>query len=98
VVAVFVGQVIGTAVSTRIFLDNGWRVCYGVALGWTAIQVIILLLRGPHLPTDRWFGWAGGWAVRKAQPPAVPVTGGDKALPEASADASDAGNDEKETV
>jgi hypothetical protein len=65
-------QVIGTSASTTVFLNNGWRACYGMALGWTAFQVVILFARGPHLPTDRWLGWAGGWKVRKPRPAAAP--------------------------
>ena len=63
----FLGQVVGTAASTKVFLSNGWRACYGMALAWTFLQVVLLLWRGPHCPRTSWFGWAGGWTVRKSR-------------------------------
>lgn len=45
-----------------------------MALAWTFLQVLLLLWRGPHCPTKSWFGWAGGWRIRKAgMAPAVAV-------------------------
>ena len=64
---------IGTAASTKVFLANGWRVCYGMALAWTFLQVLLLLWRGPHCPGKTWFGWVGGWAVRKPRAAPAPV-------------------------
>ncbi|EPS93087.1 hypothetical protein FOMPIDRAFT_1136854, partial [Fomitopsis schrenkii] len=73
-VSLFIGQVIGTSASTQVFLQDGWRACYGMALAWTGFQGLILLLRGPHSPKTQWIGWSGGWRVRKPRPaPAVPA-------------------------
>lgn len=43
--------------------------------------VVILFIRGPHLATDRWVGWSGGWELRKmvAEEAKVPVRKGDDA-------------------
>ncbi|EPS92705.1 hypothetical protein FOMPIDRAFT_1056624 [Fomitopsis schrenkii] len=67
-VSLFIGQVIGTSASTQVFLQDGWRACYGMALAWTGFQGLLLLLRGPHLPKNQWIGWSGGWRVRKPRP------------------------------
>ncbi|TFY51898.1 hypothetical protein EVJ58_g10320 [Rhodofomes roseus] len=72
-VSLFIGQVIGTSASTTVFLQHGWRVCYGMALAWTGLQGLILLFRGPHCPKTTWIGpWTGGFKLRKprAAPPA----------------------------
>lgn len=28
---------------------------------------LVLFSRGPHLPSDRWFGYAGGWDLNKVR-------------------------------
>jgi hypothetical protein len=66
-VCMFVGQVIGTISGSSLFLSAGWRACYALALGFTGLQLLVLLSRGPHIPDTRWLGWAGGWALRRSQ-------------------------------
>ncbi|KAH9917767.1 major facilitator superfamily domain-containing protein [Fomitopsis serialis] len=93
-VSLFIGQMIGTSASTTVFLRYGWRACYGMALALTGVQGLILLLRGPHCPKGRWFGCAGGLAVRKPvhTSPAPAATASPE--PEKVEDAEDAGEGE----
>ncbi|KPV74970.1 uncharacterized protein RHOBADRAFT_48544 [Rhodotorula graminis WP1] len=66
-VCVFAGQLIGTAAGTRIYLDaGGYRASGGFCVAVAGFMLVVLSLRGPHLPDKRWVGWAGGWELRKA--------------------------------
>ncbi|KAM0756557.1 MFS general substrate transporter [Meredithblackwellia eburnea MCA 4105] len=64
--SIFCGQLIGTKAGTTVYLNSGYRASGGLCLGLIGWMLMILLLRGPHLPIDRWVGWAGGWELRKA--------------------------------
>ncbi|KAA1476123.1 MFS general substrate transporter [Dentipellis sp. KUC8613] len=64
---IFIGQVMGTAVGTKVYLDHGWRASGAVSLGWVGWQLVILLLRGPHVERYTWLGYQGGAAWRKAE-------------------------------
>ncbi|KAG6908880.1 hypothetical protein DXG01_002954 [Tephrocybe rancida] len=69
VISLFIGQVLGTAVGTKVFLKYGWRASAALGLGWYVWQIGILLLRGPHCARYTWFGYQGGlehW--KEAQP------------------------------
>jgi hypothetical protein len=55
----------GTAVGTKVFLAHGWRAGGALMLGWTAWQLAIILLRGPHVRRTTWFGFEGGIEWRK---------------------------------
>ncbi|KAH7913382.1 major facilitator superfamily domain-containing protein [Hygrophoropsis aurantiaca] len=65
VMSVFLGQVTGTSVGTKVFVEHGWRADSILAMAWYVWQLAILLLRGPHCPRDRWFGYEGGLRFRK---------------------------------
>ncbi|KAM0793604.1 hypothetical protein ACM66B_001037 [Microbotryomycetes sp. NB124-2] len=71
VTSIFVGQLVGTAVGTRIFLQGGPRVAGAFNFGLLGLMLLVLMSRGPMLPDDRWFGWTGGFQVRRAHKPAV---------------------------
>ncbi|KAG1739417.1 major facilitator superfamily domain-containing protein [Suillus paluster] len=64
VLSVFIGQVMGTSVGTQVFVRHGWRACSLLMLALHGFQIIILLLRGPHCPRKRWFGYEGGFEAR----------------------------------
>ncbi|KAF8636181.1 hypothetical protein AX17_003669 [Amanita inopinata Kibby_2008] len=66
ILALFIGQVMGTAVGTKVFLKYGWRAGAVLSLGWYGWQLLILLLRGPHCRRFTWFGWEGGMEARKS--------------------------------
>jgi hypothetical protein len=55
----------GTSVSTEVFVQHGWRACSLLMLALQGFQILILLLRGPHCPRKRWFGYEGGLEARK---------------------------------
>ncbi|EPQ53903.1 MFS DHA1 protein, partial [Gloeophyllum trabeum ATCC 11539] len=59
------GQVMGTSVSTRLFVKGGYRAVGYFALGLAGLDLVLLLLRGPRLPHHRWLGWTGGLGLRK---------------------------------
>ncbi|KAH0832294.1 major facilitator superfamily domain-containing protein [Lanmaoa asiatica] len=59
-IAVFLGQVMGTSVGTQVFVSYGWQSNALLAMAWFVWQLCILLLRGPHCPRQRWIGWQGG--------------------------------------
>jgi len=69
IVSIFIGQVMGTAVGSEVFLQNGWRAAAGLSLAWMGWQLTILLLRGPHCERKTWFGWQGGSSMRKSKTP-----------------------------
>ncbi|RDB26923.1 putative uncharacterized transporter YgaY [Hypsizygus marmoreus] len=66
VLSLFVGQVLGTAVGTEVFVRYGWRAGAALSMGWYGWQLVILLLRGPHCERYTWFGYEGGWEMRKS--------------------------------
>ncbi|KAH7927665.1 MFS general substrate transporter [Leucogyrophana mollusca] len=75
---VFLGQVTGTSVGTKVFVEHGWRSDSVLAMAWFAWQLGILLLRGPHCPRNRWFGYEGGLRFRKGGgPKSAEDVGGD---------------------
>ncbi|KAK0191570.1 MFS superfamily [Armillaria mellea] len=61
----FLGQVMGSSVGSRVFLEHGWRAGAGLSLGWTGLGFLLLLIRGPHCERKTWFGYEGGFNVRK---------------------------------
>ncbi|EPQ54895.1 MFS general substrate transporter [Gloeophyllum trabeum ATCC 11539] len=63
--SLFIGQVMGTSVGTKIFVEHGWRAASGLAMGFLGWQLLILLLRGPHCGRFTWFGYEGGLEPRK---------------------------------
>ncbi|KAL6300671.1 major facilitator superfamily domain-containing protein [Sparassis latifolia] len=65
IIAFFLGMVMGTSVGTRVFNEYGWRPAAALSLGWTGLMLVVMLLRGPHVPRHTWFGYAGGFEVRK---------------------------------
>ena len=56
----------GTSVGTLVFVQYGWRACSLLMLALYGFQLGMLVLRGPHCPRNHWFGWMGGFEVRKS--------------------------------
>ena len=69
---VFVGQIMGTAVGTKVFVTYGWRPAAALSVGWTAFTLIVMLVRGPHCARHTWFGYEGGMRMRKDVPAETP--------------------------
>ncbi|KAI0632361.1 MFS general substrate transporter [Trametes polyzona] len=65
--ALFIGQVMGTAVGSKVYTAHGWRPDAALNLAWTVFSLFILLARGPHCPRYTWVGWKGGWELRKSR-------------------------------
>ncbi|KAH7913381.1 major facilitator superfamily domain-containing protein [Hygrophoropsis aurantiaca] len=65
ILSLFIGQVMGTSVGTEVFVQHGWRACALLMMALYGFNMCILLLRGPHCPRTRWFGYEGGLEARK---------------------------------
>uniref|UniRef100_A0A0W0FEA9 Putative MFS superfamily n=1 Tax=Moniliophthora roreri TaxID=221103 RepID=A0A0W0FEA9_MONRR len=66
VLAIFVGQVMGTSVGTKVFIEHGWRAGAGLQLALAGWALFVLLLRGPHCSRYTWLGYEGGIEARKS--------------------------------
>ncbi|KAG6914647.1 hypothetical protein DXG01_016121 [Tephrocybe rancida] len=65
ILSLFIGQVLGTAVGTKVFVTYGWRAGAALNMGWYGWQLFLLFLRGPHCQRFTWFGYEGGLEARK---------------------------------
>lgn len=63
-ISVFIGQLIGSSVGTRIFVQHGQHASGGFCLSCSAL--VALLIRGPEAKT--WFGWTGDNKHFRRQP------------------------------
>lgn len=61
-VAVFCGQLTGTAAGSHIYAAGGWIRSGSASIGFVGAALLITFLRGPH--ETGWVGWGGGWSVR----------------------------------
>lgn len=66
---VFAGQIMGTAVGTKVFLTYGWRPAAALSVAWSGFTLVVLLLRGPHCKRGTWLGYDGGCELRKRETP-----------------------------
>ncbi|VDC02290.1 unnamed protein product [Peniophora sp. CBMAI 1063] len=66
ILALFVGQVTGSAVSAEIYTRYGWRAIGAFMFALCAFQIPLLLVRGPHTQRYTWFGYQGGLEFRKS--------------------------------
>lgn len=48
-------------------MAGGYHASGGLCLGFVLWMFLVLFSRGPHLPSDRWFGYAGGWDLNKVR-------------------------------
>ena len=62
-ISIFVGQTVGSAVGSAVYLDSGWRANAGMCAGFVGAAMLVTLARGPH--SKKWLGWDGGHALRK---------------------------------
>lgn len=63
----FIGQLIGSSLSSRVFLEYGARPYYGLNLGMIGFSLLVLAARGPVFNNKKWLGWGkrNEWAVLK---------------------------------
>lgn len=62
-VAVFIGQLVGTAAGNHLYADGGWIVSGSYSVGSIGVALFFCLVRGPW--EEGWVGWRGGWSIRK---------------------------------
>ncbi|KAG1729030.1 major facilitator superfamily domain-containing protein [Suillus lakei] len=68
VLSVFLGQITGTSVGSHVFVGYGWRADSALFMVMYVFQLAVLILRGPHCPRNRWFGYEGGLELWKILP------------------------------
>ncbi|KAF9474596.1 MFS DHA1 transporter [Pholiota conissans] len=71
ILSFYVGQMIGTAAGTRIFVQYGWRAAGVFAMSLYGLQLAALAVRGPHCKQHTWFGYSGGFNFRRDDPVSV---------------------------
>ena len=86
------GQIMGTSVGTQVFVKFGWRPAAALSVAWTGFSLIVMLVRGPHCSRYMWFGYEGGWNMRKRPAPPTP---GSAQPPEATHTAESSQDEEK---
>ncbi|KAF9068597.1 major facilitator superfamily domain-containing protein [Rhodocollybia butyracea] len=59
ILSLFLGQIMGSAAGTKIFLTYGWRATAAMTLGFTVWALLVLALRGPAVGRYTWFGYGG---------------------------------------
>ena len=72
-VAVFSGQLMGTAVGNRLYAQGGWISSGSASVGLVATALLVCFARAPW--ETHWVGWRGGWSVRRRD---LGPKGGDK--------------------
>lgn len=65
--SIFVGQLIGSELGTYLYLRYGYEGVGALALGLILFMFLVLFSRGPHLPKEKGFGYAGGWELNKTK-------------------------------
>jgi hypothetical protein len=65
IIIVFFGQVLGTQASSTLFLRYGYSAAGGFWTGMMVLAVLIHFTRGPHVPPRKFFGYEGGWSLRR---------------------------------
>lgn len=55
----------GTSVGTSVFNAHGWRAAAALSVGWHGFCLLMILVRGPHCKRYTWFGYDGGYSVKK---------------------------------
>ncbi|KAJ7449212.1 MFS DHA1 protein [Mycena latifolia] len=59
------GQVMGTAVGTKLFVEGGYKLSSGVRVAFAGLELLLLVVRGPHVARRTWIGWEGGVELKK---------------------------------
>jgi len=64
--ATFCGQLTGTAVGNHLYARGGWIASGSCSVGFIVFAIMVCFMRGPYNPG--WFGWKGGWQLKKKDP------------------------------
>ncbi|KAK3353243.1 major facilitator superfamily domain-containing protein [Lasiosphaeria hispida] len=82
-VIAFSGQLTGTAVGNRLYAQGGWVYSGSCSIAFIVFGLIVCIARGPK--EQGWYGWSGGWAIRRDDlPPKQRDTPTEEALEEAA--------------
>ncbi|KIJ61087.1 hypothetical protein HYDPIDRAFT_42870 [Hydnomerulius pinastri MD-312] len=63
--SLFAGQVIGSSVGSQVFLQYGWRAASALSMAFYGWQLFVLFLRGPNCQQYTWYGYEGGFSIRR---------------------------------
>ncbi|KAH6665823.1 major facilitator superfamily domain-containing protein [Halenospora varia] len=79
-VALTIGQLIGTAVGNHGYAKGGWIESGNINLGFVLFGIFVCCIRGPW--EKGWVGWSGGWGLQKST--ILEVSGSIEAMREVS--------------
>ncbi|KAJ7143676.1 MFS DHA1 protein [Mycena epipterygia] len=65
ILSIFLGQVMGTAVGTKLFVEGGYKLSSGIRVAFAGLALLLLVTRGPHVGRKTWIGWDGGMDLKK---------------------------------
>ena len=65
IIFLFIGQAMGSKAGTQVYTLGGYRASGALSCGWIVMNLVVLLLRGPH--TKKWLGWQGGRELRRGK-------------------------------
>ncbi|KAL8660002.1 MAG: hypothetical protein Q9202_006856 [Teloschistes flavicans] len=60
----FCGQLTGTALGNHIYAIGGWKSSGSTSVGFLCAALLLCAARGPR--EQGWYGWGGGWSLRKS--------------------------------
>jgi predicted MFS family arabinose efflux permease len=61
----FMGQLTGTSAGNKLYAQGGWIASGSLSVAFIAFSFVVCAVRGPHVPEKTWFGWSGGFKIRK---------------------------------
>ncbi|KAJ7062035.1 hypothetical protein C8F01DRAFT_1136213 [Mycena amicta] len=65
ILSAYIGQVTGTAVGTKLFVEGGYELSSGVRIAFGCLGLLVLVARGPDVNRKTWAGWEGRMELRK---------------------------------
>ncbi|KAJ7917966.1 MFS DHA1 protein [Mycena leptocephala] len=74
ILSIFLGQVMGTAVGTKLFAEGGYKLSSEIRIAFAGLSLLLLVMRGPHVARRTWMGWEGGMEFRKRGEPKEDVS------------------------
>ncbi|KAH8808354.1 major facilitator superfamily domain-containing protein [Xylogone sp. PMI_703] len=98
-VAMFCGQLMGTAAGNRLYAQGGWIKSGSASVGFAGASLVFALIRGPW--EEGWIGWRGGWGIRRrdlgpsaGQPPVTTEAQEERAAEEGRASGAERNNED----
>jgi hypothetical protein len=59
----------GTAVGTKLYAEGGYKLSSEIRIAFGGLELLFLVLRGPHVARKTWVGWNGGVDFKKKKLP-----------------------------